>query len=120
MNDQITIELKHIRFFGYHGVYPQEKKEGGEFEVNLSLSFHPVGKKINSLDETVNYENLFELLKTEMQTPRELLETLAMEIIERIHEKFSRIKKAKIEIVKLKPPIEGLVGNVATAYSKEF
>lgn len=115
----MIIELKEVRLFGYHGLYPEEKKNGGEYKISLSLSFYP-GKKINSLNETINYELLFDLLKVEMQQPRELLETLCMDITEKIHEKFTSVKKLKIEIVKLEPPIAGMNGSVSATYLKEF
>jgi dihydroneopterin aldolase len=119
MVGEMTIELKEVKFFGYHGVYLEEKKTGGEFEINLSVSFSP-SKKIQSVAETINYENLFELLKEEMKQPRELLETLTMEICERLQGKFPSINNITIEIVKLNPPIEGFTGTVSAKYSKEF
>ncbi len=119
MDGEMHIELRKVRLFGYHGLYPEEKKTGGEFEINLSVSFFPA-KKIGSLNDSINYELLFDLLKDEMQKPRELLETLTMDITEKIHEKFMTAKKIKIEIIKLNPPIPGLTGSVAAIYSKEF
>jgi dihydroneopterin aldolase len=119
MDGEMTIELKQLRFFSYHGLYLEEKKNGGEYEVNMTLSFYPPGK-IKSLKETINYESLFKFLKDEMDQPRELLETLTMEIAEKIHERFPDVKKVRVEIIKLNPPIENFTGSASAAYSKEF
>lgn len=119
MNDILTISLNHLRFFAYHGLYAEEKKIGAEFEVNLIVSF-PAENTISELNNTVNYEKLFQLLKDEMQKPRELLETFAMEVSESIHQSFPSIKKNEISITKLHPPIKGFTGNVSVNYLKEF
>ena len=119
MNNNLTISLNKLHFFAYHGLYTEEKKIGAEFEVNLSVSFQPEDK-IAELDETVNYEKLYKLLKSEMQKQRELLETLAMEVTQAIHLSFPGIKKIEISIAKLQVPIVGFTGNVEVKYSKEY
>lgn len=115
----LTISLNHLHFFAYHGLYAEEKKIGTEFEVSLIVSF-PAGNTISDLDNTVNYEKLFHLLKDEMQKPRELLETLVMEVTQSVHQSFPSIKKIEISITKLHPPIRGFTGNVSVKYLKEF
>jgi dihydroneopterin aldolase len=119
MQGEITIELKKLHFFAYHGLYAEERKTGNEFEVNLAISFIPADK-ITALDETVNYEELYQLVKSEMQKPRDLLETLAMEITQAIHLSFSRVKKIEISIAKLQVPIIGFTGTVDVKYFKEY
>ena len=119
MNNNLTISLNKLHFFAYHGLYAEEKKIGAEFEVNLSVSFQPE-EKVTALDETVNYQKLYSLLKAEMKKPRELLETLVMEIVQAIHLSFSTIKKVEISITKLRVPVVGFTGNVTVKYSKEY
>ena len=119
MKETITIKLNRLHFFAHHGLYPEEKKVGAEFEVNLFVSFYP-SDKITALDETINYEKLYRLLKEEMQKPRELLETFVMEVTQVIHLSFPSVKKIEISISKLQAPIAGFIGNVTVEYSKEF
>ena len=113
----ITVELKQLHFFAYHGLYAEERKTGHEFEVNLFVSYLPVSGTITGISDTVNY---VELLKSEMQKPRELLETFVMEVSEIIHLSFSQIKKIEIAVTKLHPPITGFTGTVGVKYSKEY
>ena len=119
MNNHLAISLNKLRFFAYHGLYAEEKKIGAEYEVNLSVSFEPVDK-ITALEETVNYQKLYSLLKAEMKEPRELLETLVIEVAQAIHLLFPIIKKVEISITKLQVPISGFTGNVAAKYCKEY
>ncbi|MBS1920567.1 MAG: dihydroneopterin aldolase [Bacteroidetes bacterium] len=119
MNNTITISLNNLHFFSYHGLYPEEKKIGAEFEVNLSVSIHPTNK-ITELQETINYVKLYDLLKEEMQHPRELLETFVMEVVEKIHLLYPRIKEIVLSITKLQVPAPGFIGNVTAEYSKNF
>ncbi|MCX8020522.1 MAG: dihydroneopterin aldolase [Chitinophagaceae bacterium] len=115
----IQIQLKHLRFFAFHGIYPEEKTAGGDFEVNASVFFRET-QTIASLEQTMNYEMLFEIIRDAMQTPKELLETVAMDIIEKIKSRFPQVQKISIEIIKLNPPITHFNGQVSVTVSKEY
>lgn len=120
MTDLMIIELKHLHFFAYHGLYAEEKKIGNEFEINLSVGYSPVSGVITDISETINYTKLYELLKSEMEKPRNLLETLVMEIAELIHASFPIIKKVEIEITKLHSPIVKFTGITGVKYIREY
>ncbi len=119
MENNLTISLNKLHFFAYHGLYAEERKTGAEFEVNLSVTLQPEDT-ITALDETVNYEKLYALLKAEMKNPRDLLETLVFEIAQSIHSSFPLIKKVDISIMKLQVPITGFTGNVEMRFHKEY
>jgi 7,8-dihydroneopterin aldolase/epimerase/oxygenase len=116
----LTIELKQLHFFAHHGLYAEEIKVGNEFEVNLIVSYQPSSGTITDISDTVNYVQLYDLLKTEMQKPRQLLETFVMEVTELIHVTFPQIKKIEISISKLHPPIAKFTGTVGVRYSQEY
>ena len=116
----ITIELKQLRFLAYHGLYAEERKTGNEFEINLSVSFQPASGTITGIGDTVNYSSLYTLLKSEMQKPRHLLETLMMEVAEVIHLSFPQIKKIEISITKLHVPIAKFTGTAGVKYQKDY
>jgi dihydroneopterin aldolase len=120
MTDQITIELKELRFFAFHGLYPEEQKTGNEFEVNISVTRNIKSSIIKELSETLNYAELFELIKDEMKKPRALLETFAMELAQLIHLSFEGVKKVDIEIAKLHLPVKRFSGTAAVKYSKSY
>ena len=116
----MTIELKKLQFFSYHGLYPEERITGNEYEVDLAVSIFTGDVVITNLDSTVNYEKLYELAKEEMKHSRDLLETLAMELSQKIYSSFTSVKRIEIKIKKLHPPISGFTGSVAVNFSKEF
>jgi len=120
MTNLITISLTRLRFFAYHGFYAEERKTGNEFEVGLSVSFTPLEDVITDLAATINYEQLYALLKEQMQNPRDLLETLAMEIAEAVHSSFPAIRSVDISITKLHAPILRFTGHVGVRYYREY
>ena len=107
-------------FFAYHGYYAEEKKIGNEFEVTIQLDYQPLQGTITGIAETINYVDVYDLLKKEMMQPRELLETLAMEIIEKLHLQHPIIKEAMITIIKVNPPIASFSGRVGVSFRKRF
>jgi len=117
---EFTIELKNLQFFSFHGLYEEEKKAGGEFVVDVFAKF-PAGKNnVTSIDETINYSALYVIVKEEMSQPRELLETLAQSIVEKIHTRYSSLKEIEIRIEKKNPPIIGYTGSVAVKYRQSY
>lgn len=120
MNNTLTIELKRLHFYAYHGLYAEEKKTGNEFEVNLSVSYEPISGTVTDISDTVNYAKLYELVKTEMQKPRHLLETFVMETTEIIHLSFPQVKRIAISISKLHVPIAKFTGIASVSFVKEF
>lgn len=120
MNEIISIELKDLHFAVHHGLYPEEQKTGNEFEVNLSLSFVPSSGTITGIADTIDYTKLYELLRKEMNHPRLLLETLAMEISESIHGLFPVITRVEISIQKIHVPVAKFTGSVIVRFLKEF
>jgi dihydroneopterin aldolase len=120
MTHLITIELKQIRFQAFHGFYEEERKTGNEFELDIAVTYQPTSGTITGIADTVNYVDLYSLLKTEMQKPRHLMETLVMEVAELIHLSFSQVKKIDISITKLHVPIAQFTGTAGVRYKKEY
>lgn len=120
IHSEFTIELKSVIFFAYHGLHAEERKTGNEYEVDLSVKYNGVGKKITKIEETINYVKLFEIVKQEMEQPRNLLETVAISITEKIQEQFSQAKEVEVRINKKNPPIINFSGSVAVIYSKRL
>ena len=117
---EFTIALNQLYFFSFHGLYEEEKKVGGEFNVDLSVKYNAGQSTITKLEETVNYAILYEIVKTEMNQARDLLETVARSITEKIHQAFPSVKEIEIMIEKKNPPIVGFIGNVAVRFSKKY
>jgi 7,8-dihydroneopterin aldolase/epimerase/oxygenase len=114
-----TIHLNKLLFFAHHGVHEEETVVGGNFEVSIDIDFTTVDKVI-SLNDTINYVDIFSLVKHRFSIPEKLLETLAQNIVEDIYEADKRIKTINISIQKLNPPLVNFTGSVGITYSKSF
>jgi dihydroneopterin aldolase len=115
----ITIQLNNLLFFSHHGVDAEETVVGTEFELNVSVSFNETGR-ISTLDQTVNYVALYNIIADHMKKPSRLLETVAMDIADDISKSDKRINTINICISKLNPPINNFTGNVGVIYNKVF
>lgn len=115
----VTIQLKNLLFFSHHGIHEEEKILGNEFEVNVELSFEETDR-IDSLEQTINYASVYQVIKQQMGIPSELLETLAQDMAHRVHAFDNRILFITVSIEKKNPPIPGMEGSVGVKYYKEF
>src|SRR5512138_1551776 len=93
----LTIQLHNLRFFAHHGMYEEEKKVANEFNVDLEVSF-AANETITSINDSINYVRLYELVKKHMLQEQRLLETIAMNITNAIHEQLPQVKKVSVTI----------------------
>ena len=113
----LKIELSKLQFHGYHGVHEEEEKAGGNFEVDLTVYFKPAALPVRHLNETIDYTQLYALVKHRMERRTRLLETLATEIADEILKSFLNVEEVEVSIKKLNPPIPFFTGSVAASYS---
>jgi dihydroneopterin aldolase len=116
MSAQFIIELKGLRFFAHHGLYEEEAKVGNEFEVDVSIVYKAPEAKVISIDQTINYAEVFRIVKDEFGQRKDLLEACALQIADRLQKQFPQIEKLTISIKKLNPPITNFVGSVGVTY----
>ena len=98
--------LHEVRFYAFHGVMPQERSVGGEFLVSVKVGY-PLEKAMSSDDvaDTLNYAELYELVKKEMMQPSGLLEHVMGRIVEAIEKAFPEVTSVEVKIKKVNPPM---------------
>jgi dihydroneopterin aldolase len=102
------IELKNMIFHAHHGVLEQEKRIGNTFTVSLKLFLNlSAAGQSDRLEDTLNYAEVFEVVKKEMAVPSALLEHAASRIVWAIKQTFPPIVKVQIRLAKLRPPVSG-------------
>lgn len=114
-----TIRLTDCSFFAHHGVLHHEKIAGNEYSVSVELILkdpYP-DSIIDNLDGTISYADIYEIIKEEMESPKELLESVAKSITLRISKLDDRIEKISTTIRKISPPIAGMTGSAEVSYS---
>jgi len=112
----LSIHLNNLSFFSYHGLYDHERVEGNFFTVNATIHYHPAGM-VDSIEQTVDYVSIYELIKQRMAVATPLLETIVMELTENILAQYSLVEEVCISLTKVKPPIANFEGSVGVSYS---
>ena len=102
------ISLDDMRFCAYHGVMEQERRVGGEYNVSLTVEADLAdAARTDDVADTINYAELYELVKREMAIPSKLLEHVAARIGQRAIEVYERITAVTVKVTKLNPPMGG-------------
>jgi dihydroneopterin aldolase len=112
----LSIKLNNLKFFGTHGLYPGEKFTGGQFEVDVIVQFEPRNIPVRYMDETIDYTVVYQLVKSVMDEPAELLETLATESVHRLLSAYGNAEYVSVYVRKLNAPIEGFEGEVGAHF----
>ena len=120
MSQLLTISLNNVRFRAYHGIHPEERQKGNDFVVNTQVTYETSQGILSSLDDTIDYAALFEIINATMQKPVDLLETLVQTIAYNVHKKFPQIKEVTVSVEKLNPPIDKFSGSAAVSFSAKF
>ncbi len=111
-----SVEIDRLRVSARHGVLPQERKVGNEFEVTVKLDY-PWDIDSDALDGTLDYAALIELVKQEMSTPSALLEHVAGRIYHRVLREWPGVCGGYIRIAKLTPPVTAQLAAAAVTLS---
>ena len=103
------ISLEGIEFFAYHGFYDEERKVGNKYavDINVEADFHEAAET-DKLQETINYEELYSIIREEINVPSRLLEHIGKRIIDTVLAKFSQVDTVEVSISKFNPPIGGV------------
>ena len=117
-NQTIRISLNKLLFVGYHGLYPEEKKLGNNYAVEIDIDFTPKQGVIDQLNQTIDYVHVYAIVKKWMEIPTPLLETLVGKIADDILSSQALANKVFVKITKLHLPIPSFEGNVSVKIEK--
>ena len=102
------IELRGLTFLAYHGVLPEERENGNTFVVDLVLDADiSRAACTDELADTVNYAEVYEVVRREMAVPSLLLEHVCGRIATALLDEFSALQRVRVGVTKKNPPIEG-------------
>ena len=108
------IRLNKMKFHAFHGAMEQEQKVGNTYIIDLKL-YADLSKasETDNLEDTINYAEIYNIVKTEMEIPSKLLEHVAGRILQKIKKDFPAIEKVEICLAKERPPMGGEVESAA-------
>lgn len=100
------IYLRGVRFHAFHGVMPQERAVGADFVVDLRIGYD-VSRAMRSdeVEDTLNYAEVYAVVKREMAQPSQLLEHVAGRIAEALAAAFPAIRSVDLAVTKQNPPM---------------
>lgn len=102
------ISLTNIELYAYHGVLQQERQVGGWYQVDVTLTVpDELSTQTDALDDTVNYAEVYDVIKQEMAVPSKLIEHVAGRIARRVKEEFALVNQITVRLTKKHPPIPG-------------
>lgn len=100
------IYIRNLRCRAYHGVVPQEHVVGNDYTINLRVAYHvDKAMRCDQIAHTLNYAQICNVIKTEMETPSLLIENVAYRIGNRLFQLFPNIEKMDIDLAKCTPPM---------------
>ena len=102
------ILLEEMEFYAYHGCFKEEQVIGNRFLVDLEIEVDTAGAELSDrLDDTVNYQAVYNKVREAMDEKSHLLEHLARRILDNLRTGFPTIRQMKVKVSKLNPPMGG-------------
>ncbi len=113
------IEIEGMKFYAFHGHFEVERLVGNEFSVDLKVETDCNKAAISdNLNDALNYQIAYEIVKQEMAQPSKLLENVAKRVLDSLYGHFTAIKKASIKISKMNPSMGGEIEKVSILLSR--
>lgn len=118
---QDRIVMTDLGFYGYHGLFPEEKALGQRFRIDLTcgVNLRAPGDS-DEVDDTVSYADLTNLVIDLATNQRfDLLEALAQSICDALFRSFDPIEWIEIKVHKPSAPVAIAMGEFAIQIYRE-
>lgn len=107
------IILEGMEFFAYHGCFHEEQVIGSRFLVDVELETDTSKAELTDhLEDTVNYQSIYSLVRHEMEQKSRLLEHVGRRILDAIAGAYPEITSLNVTISKVNPPLGGKVKQI--------
>lgn len=103
------ILMKNMKFFGYHGVLPEEREKGQNFIIDIEMIVDLEGaSNTDELDDSVDYSKVYGIVKNITENNKfRLIEKLAGSITREIMSKFPKVQEITVLVKKPEAPVDG-------------
>ncbi len=108
------IHLEAIQLFAYHGCLPEEALIGSNYTIDVMMETDFTAAALaDDLSQTIDYCVVFNIVKEEMAIRANLLENVAIRMVNRLKRELKDLNKVVITVTKLNPPMNGNVKGVS-------
>ncbi len=114
------IFVEGIKIYAYHGCFKEEADIGTNFQVDVVLDTNfERPSSSDSIEDAVNYQAVFSIIKEQMAIRSNLLEHVSKRIMDALFAEFDAVDKIKLKVSKLNVPLGGHIDNVAVQIERE-
>jgi dihydroneopterin aldolase len=107
------IGVEGLQFYSHHGYYKEEQVLGGKYVVDIYMKVDLTeAASSDQLNKTINYEQIYQITKAEMEAHSKLIEHVCKRILDAIKGHFPGISYIKVRVSKHNPPLKGNVERV--------
>ena len=102
-----TIKIKGLRLFAYHGVSPEEKRDGQTFVLDLRLGADlSQARRSDRLEDTVNYAAVVKAVRAAFTAQSfDLIERAAQAVCDAVLEGFPQVEEVSLLLQKPEAPV---------------
>ena len=108
MNTSILsfVHIDDICLHARHGVLPQEQATGNDYSINIRIGYDISRAMLtDDVADTLNYAEVYNIVKQEMAIPSKLIEHVSGRIVNRLMGQYADISSIELRITKLNPPM---------------
>jgi dihydroneopterin aldolase len=101
-----TITIEGMEFFAYHGCFKEEQVIGTRFSADVIIEADTSNAEISDdIKQTINYQSVYKIVKTEMEQKSHLLEHVGRRILDSIFHHFNEAQHVTVKVTKLNPAL---------------
>lgn len=114
------IRIRQMAFYAYHGVFPEERKIGQRFFVNVELDVDlRQAAETDDVQYSVDYGDVYQVVGSVVEGAAcDLIETVANRTCAQILARFPLVDRVWVEVEKPSAPIPGIFASVSVQFSR--
>ncbi len=110
-----------MTFYGYHGLYPEEKRLGQKFLVDLTIyaNLNNAGES-DKMEDSIHYGEIYNVTKRIVEGQSyNLVEAVAERVAQSLLAQFDKMRAVTVKVEKPGAPIPGHFDHVAVEIYRE-
>jgi dihydroneopterin aldolase len=113
------IQIENMEFYSFHGHFKEERIVGNKFLVDLTIETDmKMPAASDNLKDAVNYQRVYDIVKSQMEMKSHLLEHIAGRILNAIYAEMEGVEKITVKVSKMNPPMGGKIGSVSVVMTR--